>query len=351
MGGAQTRFCQLASAYGPRYRHTVIALDGNYAMANIVPEGIPVEYWKEGHDKNVGLLNLAHIRLTLRKIAADLLVTYNWGAIEWCLANRWFPILPHVHIEDGFGPEESQRQLLRRVLVRRIALSGRQTTIVLPSKQLERLARETWCLPANSIRYIPNGVDCRRFTKPPHPARLFGEAVVIGTVATLRREKNLVRLIDAYAAIASDYEANALRLVIVGDGPERSRLEAVAIASGQSANILFTGAVSKTEHTYAAMDIFSLSSDTEQMPLSLLEAMACELPVAAVAVGDVRDMVAEANRPYITAPEDEKGFRDNLRALVADSGLRTTLGQANRKVALEQFDQKLMVDRYAQLFG
>ena len=295
--------------------------------------------------------NLANIRHTLRKIAADLLVTYNWGAIEWCLANRWFPILRHVHIEDGFGPEESHRQLRRRVWLRRIALSGHQTTVVLPSKQLERLAKERWRLTANSILYIPNGVDCRRFAKPPHPARLYGEAVVVGTVATLRPEKNLIRLINAFAAIISGNKPNSLRLVIVGDGPERPRLEAAAIASDQSANILFTGALSTPEQAYTAMDVFALSSDTEQMPLSLLEAMACELPVAALAVGDVRDMVAEANRPYIAAAGDEKGFRDNLRALITDSELRTILGQANRKVALERFDQKLMVDRYAQLFG
>ena len=191
VGGAQRRFCHLASAHGQRYRHTVMALDGNYAMAKSVPVEIPVEYWKENHGKNIGLLNLAPIRRTLLKIAADLLVTYNWGAIEWCLANRWFPILRHVHIEDGFGPEESNRQLRRRVWLRRIALSGHQTTIVLPSKQLERLARERWRLPANSILYIPNGVDCRRFAKPPHPARLYGEAVVVGTVATLRPKRIL----------------------------------------------------------------------------------------------------------------------------------------------------------------
>ena len=120
----------------------------------------------------------------------------------------------------------------------------------------------------------------------------------------------------------------------MGDGPERQRLEAAAIASGQSANIQFTGALSTPEQAYTAMDVFALSSDTEQMPLSLLEAMACELPVAALAVGDVRDMVAEANRPYIAAAGDEKGFRDSLRALIADSGLRTALAKRIEKSPL-----------------
>jgi L-malate glycosyltransferase len=99
------------------------------------------------------------------------------------------------------------------------------------------------------------------------------------------------------------------------------------------------------------MDVFALSSDTEQMPFSVLEAMSSELPIASVAVGDVAAMVSPENRPYVVPRDDEKAFLKSLRALVNNPELRIRLGLANRSTAIRQFDRKLMVDRYGEQFG
>lgn len=348
-GGSQTRFGQLVLAHGRRYRHTVISLDGNLDMAGALPADAPVECRVPPFDKAVGLRNVPRFRRTLQDLKPDLLVTYNWGSIEWCLANRWRPLSPHVHIEDGFGPEETHRQLLRRVMLRRVALSGKHTRIVLPSRQLERIAREEWRLPQARILYVPNGVDCARFeaAAAAHAGRSGSQ--VIGTVATLRAEKNLGRLIRTFAALAPERPDS--RLVIVGGGTERDALEAQAHATGLGARIVFTGPTAEPERALAEMDVFALSSDTEQMPLSILEAMAAAMPIASLAVGDVADMVAEENRRYVVPRADEAAFRAALLALLGDPALRRRLGAANRTVALERFDHRLMVQRYAEIFG
>ena len=78
------------------------------------------------------------------------------------MANRFHPLARHVHIEDGFGPEERVHQLPRRVWFRRLALSGPHTKIVLPSHNLVRIATEQWRL-GGQVRYIANGIDCDRF--------------------------------------------------------------------------------------------------------------------------------------------------------------------------------------------
>ena len=349
-GGSQTRFGQLAAAHGGRYRHTVLALDGNLEMAGHIPPSVALECPVPSFDKSAGLLNLALFRRTLKELKPDLLITYNWGAMEWCLANRWRPLAPHIHIEDGFGPEEKQRQLLRRVMFRRLALSGPHTRVVLPSRQLENIALHEWRLPARSVLYVPNGVDCARFAGAAS-ARQEHTTITIGTVATLRTEKNLGRLIRAFAAVATERPADTLKLVIVGDGPERKALETQAQATGMGARILFAGPTATPENALAEMDIFALSSDTEQMPLSVLEAMAAELPVASPAVGDVADMVADENRPYVTPPGDEAGFRRTLGLLADDPSLRKRLGIANRVAALSRFDHNRMIARYADIFG
>ena len=345
VGGSQMRFAQLVRLHGARYRHTVLSLDQNYDMANRLSE-FPITYPKLQFDKRNMLASWRLFRKTLRDVRPDVLLTYNWGAVEWALVNRFGAGIPHLHIEDGFGPEEAQRQLPRRVWTRRLALTGRATKVVLPSRNLERIALGIWSLPAKKVRYIPNGVDCARFAVSSRGGE--GGKIVIGTVASLRREKNIARLIEAFAEVASQRAAGSLELLIVGGGVERQALETLARQRG--AAVRFAGQTNQPENFLSQMDIFALSSDTEQMPLSLLEAMAAGLPVVATAVGDVAQMVAAENADYVVPPQGD-AFAAALARLVDDKEARNALGRANEKKARETFDENVMAARYAELIG
>jgi glycosyltransferase involved in cell wall biosynthesis len=345
VGGSQMRFAQLARLHGERYRHTVIALDGKYDMAGRL-SGLPVTCEELPFDKRKPLETWRRFRSALRVIRPDVLLTYNWGAIEWALINRLEGIARHIHIEDGFGPEEAQKQLKRRVWARRLALSGRDTTVVLPSRNLERIALNIWSLSPSGVRFIPNGIDCPRFAVPARE-RSDGH-VVIGTVASLRREKNIARLIQAFAAIASQCPSPTLELLIVGDGAERASLEQEARELNIAGQVRFTGQSNRPEDWYPRMDIFALSSDTEQMPLSVLEAMAAGLPVVSTAVGDVAQMVSDENRDYVVPAQD---FAATLARLVDDAAARRSIGSANEKKARANFDENVMAARYADLIG
>jgi len=234
-------------------------------------------------------------------------------------------------------------------MARRIALRG-NSIVVVPSRALEQIAREAWKLPPHTLRYIPNAVDCARFATVSPKRNLPGE-VTIGTVAGLRPEKNLSRLIAAFAALARESPVR-LKLVIVGDGPERTRLEAAAEHSGVGEAIRFAGASTTPEMELARFDIFALSSDTEQMPLSLLEAMASGLPVVSFAVGDVPQMVAGENMPFAAiALQDDAAYRSALATLIASPQLRARLGSANQAVAFGRFELGRMVRDYVELLG
>jgi glycosyltransferase involved in cell wall biosynthesis len=263
--------------------------------------------------------------------------------MDWALANR-ATRLPHLHMEDGFGPEERDRQLPRRAWARRLLL--RHSDVMLPSQTLLRIARDIWRLPAPRLRFIPNGIDTARFAgaAPIDRARLdaLGHGPVIGTIAALRAEKNLPRLLDAFAHLRASAPA---RLVIVGDGAARPALEREAQARGIAASVLFAGHSAEPERWMASFDIFALSSDTEQMPLSVLEAMAAGLPVVATDVGDVRQMVSAENQPLIV-PRDAGAM---AAALAAARGLGA--GAANRARAVAAFDQAGMFARYREVLG
>lgn len=349
VGGSQIRFAQLVRLHGDRYRHTVIAIDGVRSMAERLTEPA-VTCLEERFKTRSPLSGIVQARQRLLGLKPDILVTYNWGAMDWCAARLLSPVRRHVHIEDGFGPDEASGPKWRRSLFRRAILGAGRSTVVVPSLRLKALAAQGWGISPRRLRHIPNGIDLARFAEdlaPPDSTRPF----TIGTVATLRREKNIARLIDLFAKFRRSSPGEA-RLLIVGDGPERSALEACAAASNAAGEIVFAGSTARPEMFLRQMDVFALSSDTEQMPLSILEAMAGGLPVVSFDVGDVRYMVARENLPYAAIPPvDDDAFVSALVTLRADPAMRVRIGAANRSLAIKSYDERSMADAYAAVFG
>ena len=340
VGGPQSRFAAIANSCGDSFRNTVVAMDGDYACTRRLAPGLDVRCEVIDARKQATLGNVRRFRKMIHQLAPDVQETYNWGSIEWAMAN--VPrLVRHIHIEDGFGPEERDTQIRRRVLTRRVVLA--RSTVVLPSHTLWRIATDIWRLSPSRVHYVPNGVDLHRFAPIDRaPER----EPVVGTVAALRREKNLPRLLQAFCRVV---EAIPARLVIAGSGPELSGLEQLAIELGIADRVSFPGHVDDPAPLYRGFDIFALSSDTEQMPLSVVEAMASGLPIAATDVGDVAAMLAEDNRQFVT-PKDAAALAGAILALARDPARRGHIGAANRARAEAAFGQDRMVTTYRALF-
>jgi glycosyltransferase involved in cell wall biosynthesis len=342
VGGAQVRFAAIANRHPHAWRHAIIAMDGNLECRERLSPELDLVFPEIGIRKGDTIGNVTRIRGVLRDLRPHVLITGNWGTIEWAMANA-LPIARHIHTEDGFGPEERDRQLPRRAWTRRIFL--RRATVVVPSRTLCHIATEQWRLNPTRVRYIPNGIDLVRYASA-SAAMLPGEGPVIGCVAALRAEKNLGRLIRAFHHVVAEQPA---RLVIVGDGPERSMLEQLVASLGLASRVLFAGHVPEPAPLYRAFSVFALTSDTEQMPMTVLEAMAAALPVAATDVGDIKEMLAPENRAFIV-PRDDRALADAFLALLREPGLRRSVGAANRARAERDYDQDVMFAQYAALF-
>ena len=341
------RFVQLANHFGSLYRHRIVAMDGNTCAFERLAPWVDAAVIEIKNRRGRGLHNVRQFIRVLNALRPDVLITSNWGTIEWAVANSLAGFPNHIHMEDGFGPDEAGRQLTRRIMARRLLL--RRATTVVPSLTLLSVARDVWCLPARRLLYIPNGVDCARYRVAADPELLarFGIAhdrPVIGAVSPLRPEKNLGRLVEAFAIIRRD---NVAQLVLVGDGPERTRLAAKAAGLGLSNDIVFTGFCAVPEKLLPAFSIAVISSDTEQMPLSVLEAMAAGRPIAATDVGDVRYMVAPENQPFVVEKTALK-LADAILRLVRTRA-REEIGAANARRAADLFDETRMFAAYRVL--
>lgn len=341
VGGAQVRFAQIANHFGRRCRNLIFAMDGAYDCRQRLRADLDVQYPVIESVKDNTATNWLAFRRALKEHKPDLLVTYNWGSIEWALSN-WPRCVEHIHVEDGFGPDEASGQFLRRIVTRRAALS--RSTVVVPSRTLEKIALEVWRLPPQRVRYIPNGIDCKRFARlPGHEA---AEPPLIGTVAALRKEKNLERLLRAFARVRA---TSPCRLIVVGDGPERSALEALAVTLEVAPWVTFAGHVSDPSALYGTFDIFALSSDTEQMPYTVLEAMAAGCPIAATNVGDILQMVSQANRAFVV-PKGDEYLAQALETLLIQSAERTRIGLENAERAKANFSEQEMFAQFEKLY-
>lgn len=343
LGGPQARFVQLAHAFGPDYHHVIVAMDGNFAAAERLDSTVSWEVLAFQNQRGGGLANRGALRTLLRQRRPDLLLTYNWGAIEWAAAN--LPrVVEQVHVEDGFGPEEATTQLPRRVWMRRALLGWPRRRLVVPSATLHRIASEVWRHPAHCLRFIPNGVAVPEFSKvwestAQAPLR-------IGTLAALRSEKNIGRLLRAFAALEADAPA---RLIVLGDGSERPQLEREAQALGIADRVEFRGHQHDPMPALRELDLFALSSDTEQLPISLLEALALGIPAVGTQVGDVRGILDRLEPGWTCAPDDE-AFAALLKTAVARRADWARIGTLGRSLVQSSYSRAAMLKAWREVF-
>jgi glycosyltransferase involved in cell wall biosynthesis len=185
------------------------------------------------------------------------------------------------------------------------------------------------------IEVVPNGVDLKPFAQPAtaRDRAEFGFApdqVVLIYVGRLGPEKNLAFLLRAFAGAAYAYEH--VRLLIVGDGPERDNLQDRASAMAIENKVYFTGMVPYADLPgyLAAADAFATASVTEVHPLSVIEAMASGLPVLGIHSPGVGDTVTDGETGFLST-EDLAAYTAKMVRLATDQPLRNRMGQEARK--------------------
>lgn len=356
LGGQESRTVRLMNHFGDQAEHIVLsAVPDAFGAADAIDKRIKVSFPKDAAPSLAGLPGMGRYRKLAKYMKKfHLVLSYNWGSMDGVMARTLFGqsmgLPPLIHHEDGFNHDEIDRLKSRRNWFRTIALQ-RSNALVVPSKTLEQIARSAWHQPLEKICRFPNGIDTEHFNRRPQRGSFPGfqkreGEIVVGTIAGLRTIKNLPRLVRAVAAAGPN-----VRLAIAGEGPERGAIMAEAERLGIADRIMMPGFLRDPARYIRLFDIFALSSDSEQYPISLVEAMTSALPAVSTDVGDVCNIVARENLPYIVPRQDENALAEAIRTLAADAGLRASVGDANRFVACSQYDEATMFARYRQLYG
>jgi glycosyltransferase involved in cell wall biosynthesis len=296
----------------------------------------------------------ARLARLLRRLEAD--VVY---VCDSPLPKYWAGVVrkmgPRPRLVLGYHSTGNRDHPLQHMLARFVAVPTADRLVALSETHRHYLASQ-FHLPPSRFDVIGSGVDLARFhTRTPRDeararAGLPAGVPLVGIVAALRPEKNHgMFLASAREVLRRVPEAH---FFIAGDGPQRPAIEKVRRELGLGDRVLVLGSRNDVPDLFRAADVAVLSSLSvvETLPVTLLEAAACGVPVVATRVGSVQDVVADGETGWLVPSGDTAALADRLAQLLSDPGLRERMGVAARRRAEREFDEREMIAKYERLF-
>ena len=340
-----------------RYRHAVVCLTGYTSFAETIRQP-DVALYALGKPPGLGLgTHLTFWRL-MRRLRPTVLHTYNLSALEYAFTASLAGVPVRVHAEHGRDASDPhglnpKHNFLRRRLVPFV------DRFIPVSDDLDRWLGDVVRIPRARTQFIKNGVDTDSFMPGGTPAPdspWAADDVVIGTVARVQDVKNHKGLVEAFARLREQLAIDApelaarVRLTIVGDGPLLPAVRAQVAALGLDDAVWLPGARTDIGALLHTFSVFALPSLAEGTPVSMLEAMACGLPVVASRVGGIPEVVDDDAQGALVPVGDVDALADALARYARDAGLRARHGQAGRARVEQRFSLHAMLSAYGALY-
>jgi glycosyltransferase involved in cell wall biosynthesis len=333
------------------YQHIILALNNNVQASRWLQDE-PVQFLHFDKPAQRGRFFLA-LASTLRTVRPDVLMTYTWGATDAIWLGRLTGIQHIIHHEHGFNVDEGRTTLWKRDVIRFLVYRLASKVIVV-SHELQTLLQRKYLLTADRVIRIPNGIDTSDYAPDPEERRQIRKQlgftdtdIVVGFSGRLDPIKHFDLLVQIFSSCV--HLNPHLRLLIVGDGPEKKRLGTLCHDKDIRRSVVFTGQQENVLPYLRAMDVFLLTSLREQMPMTILEAMAVGLPVMATSVGEISHMIDDGINGFVRRLDDPvEVFVQPLLALLSLPD-RKRMGEAARQKIIGHFQQETMVQRYTAL--
>lgn len=358
MGGLENGLINVINSM-PReqYRHAIVSLtDSTDFRRRITRDDVDVITLqkKQGHDFGV----YWRAWRMMRRLRPAIVHTRNFPALEFLVLAACAGTARRIHGEHGRDVYDLEGANRKYNLFRRIVNPFVHRYIAVSANLADWLAL-TIGIPRSEIHQIYNGVDTERF-KPSRPAHRFigpkgfvePGAFVIGTVGRMQTVKDQLTLVRAFVKLL-DLDASSrdrIRLVMVGDGPLKKQAEVLLREAGAEELAWLPGEQNDVPRLMQSMDLFVLPSLAEGISNTILEAMACGLPVVATRVGGNPELVDDGNTGMLVPQADPDAMAQAIRRYLNDEALLKVHGEAGRKRVLAQFSKDKMVAEYMAVY-
>ncbi len=348
VGGAETALVELVRRMDrERFQPELCCLKYFGPLGEILAQEIPAVTGLLAHKYDFGVLSRLTRLLRGRRIDAVVTVGTGGDKMFWGRLAAWragVPVICSALHSTGL-PDHVE-------LPNRLLAPLTDAFIAVAEPHARYLAAHEGC-PVEKTRVIPNGVDIERFhPRWPNEAlqtkfNLDADAPLVGIVAALRPEKNHAMFLDVATAVRR--KLPDVRFLVVGEGPQRTRLEARARELGIAEAVRFLGTRSDVPEVLSLLDVLLLTSHMEANPLCLLEAMASEKPVVATRVGSVSETVIEGRTGHLVAAGDVPAMAARVLELLADRERAAAMGRAGREHVIAHWSVEGMVQGYEDL--
>jgi len=361
-GGMENGLVNLINRMPPeRYAHAVVCLtDAGPFAERIKPQDVPIAelHHPGGHSFRL----YGRLWRVLRGLRPSLVHTRNLAALEGQFSAALLPGVARVHGEHGrdvFDLHGSSRKynLLRR------AVRPLVDRYIAVSRDLQHWLVRDLGVREHRVVQIYNGVDAVDFQAVAAsrvaarrdlllPGFAPEDALVIGTVGRLAEVKDQLTLIQAFAMLCRRMQGQCdrLRLVIVGEGPLRARLEEAINRTALGPQVWLAGERADVPAVLGGMDLFVLPSLGEGISNTVLEAMASGLPVVATRVGGNPELVDDRVTGALVRVSDPAAMADAMISYIADPKRRQSHGAAGRDKVVRQFRWDRCVQRYLDVY-
>ncbi|KUJ78166.1 hypothetical protein AVO45_09465 [Ruegeria marisrubri] len=289
------------------------------------------------------------------------------------LMRAWDPDVVHTHLtkSDLVGQLAARLSKRRRVLtlhntdpwrknaifsgIYREITRGADACLAVTSNVADYVAEYGGC-DRSAIEVIQNGVDLHRFNAghvPPMDLSGYGipdDAVVIAKIGRLSEQKDHANFLLAASQLAERYPQ--AHFLIAGEGELSADIRECARDLGLGDDrVTFTGNLREMPELLAAVDIFTLASRWEGLPMALLEAMAMSVPVVSTAVGGIPDLINDGENGMLVQPSDPTALAEAIGHLISDPSARRRLGNAGLETVRTRYSSAAMTDRLWSVYS
>lgn len=358
LGGAETLAVDLALGLDPqRYRRTLFITRDQGGVRDREPQRSVLRRLREAgvevrELRRSGRWSLLAWLPLLRYLRAERIEVLHahksgsnaWGVL-WGKLAQVPAIVAHEHMWDY-----TQTGRLIRFVDRSWIARGADAFIAVSEEGRRQLIEISEVDPAD-VTYVPNGAPTVQQRDRAAAREKLGageDELVVGSVALLRPEKALHLLVEAGALLRERWPD--LRVVIVGEGPERARLEALIAEREMESNVRLLGYRDDVPDLLPGLDVAVCCSRFEGGPLSVMEYMEAGVPVVATAVGGLPELLAEGRAGSLVEGGDAAALAAGVEPLLADPAIRSTLGEAGFERKRGAYSLEAWVERMSKLY-